>query len=105
MSARIVNTTSGPELWGNVGQANYSAAKAAIAAFGRHRPGDGALRRDRELHLAVRRDPNTGHRSDRGEGGRLEPPRSRRTLHRSLPGCAGNKPVGTRVRPFASMVA
>jgi NAD(P)-dependent dehydrogenase (short-subunit alcohol dehydrogenase family) len=30
-SARIVNTTSGTGLFGNVGQANYGAAKAAIA--------------------------------------------------------------------------
>ncbi len=32
-SARIVNTSSGAGLAGSVGQANYSAAKAAIAAF------------------------------------------------------------------------
>ncbi len=31
VSGRIVNTTSGAGLWGNVGQANYSPAKAAIA--------------------------------------------------------------------------
>ncbi len=31
VSGRIVNTTSGAGLWGNVGQANYSSAKAAIA--------------------------------------------------------------------------
>jgi NAD(P)-dependent dehydrogenase (short-subunit alcohol dehydrogenase family) len=31
VSGRIVNTTSGSGLWGNVGQANYSAAKAGIA--------------------------------------------------------------------------
>lgn len=33
VSGRIVNTTSGAGLWGNVGQANYSAAKAAIASL------------------------------------------------------------------------
>jgi NAD(P)-dependent dehydrogenase (short-subunit alcohol dehydrogenase family) len=33
VSARVVNTTSGAGLWGNVGQANYSAAKAAIATL------------------------------------------------------------------------
>lgn len=32
-SGRIVNTTSGAGLWGNVGQINYSAAKAAIIAM------------------------------------------------------------------------
>ncbi|GAA3295472.1 SDR family NAD(P)-dependent oxidoreductase [Dactylosporangium vinaceum] len=32
VAARIVNTTSGAGLMGNVGQVNYSAAKAAIAA-------------------------------------------------------------------------
>ncbi|MEQ8719137.1 MAG: SDR family oxidoreductase [Acidimicrobiales bacterium] len=31
--ARIINTTSGSGLYGNVGQSNYAAAKAAIAAF------------------------------------------------------------------------
>jgi NAD(P)-dependent dehydrogenase (short-subunit alcohol dehydrogenase family) len=31
--ARIINTTSSSGLWGNVGQANYGAAKAGIAAF------------------------------------------------------------------------
>lgn len=31
VSGRIVNTTSGAGLWGNVGQANYSSAKAGIA--------------------------------------------------------------------------
>jgi NAD(P)-dependent dehydrogenase (short-subunit alcohol dehydrogenase family) len=31
--ARIINTTSGSGLFGNVGQANYAAAKAGVAAF------------------------------------------------------------------------
>jgi len=31
VSGRIVNTTSGSGLWGNVGQSNYGAAKAGIA--------------------------------------------------------------------------
>jgi NAD(P)-dependent dehydrogenase (short-subunit alcohol dehydrogenase family) len=33
VSGRIVTTTSGAGLWGNVGQANYASAKAAIAMF------------------------------------------------------------------------
>jgi NAD(P)-dependent dehydrogenase (short-subunit alcohol dehydrogenase family) len=33
VSGRIVNTTSGTGLFGNIGQANYGAAKAAIANF------------------------------------------------------------------------
>jgi NAD(P)-dependent dehydrogenase (short-subunit alcohol dehydrogenase family) len=33
VSGRVVNTTSGTGLFGNVGQANYGAAKAAIASF------------------------------------------------------------------------
>ncbi|MFI5914179.1 SDR family oxidoreductase [Dactylosporangium sp. NPDC051541] len=33
VAARVVNTTSGAGLMGNVGQVNYSAAKAAIAAM------------------------------------------------------------------------
>jgi NAD(P)-dependent dehydrogenase (short-subunit alcohol dehydrogenase family) len=33
VSGRIVNTTSPAGLYGNIGQANYSAAKAGIAAF------------------------------------------------------------------------
>ena len=33
VSGRVVNTTSGTGLFGNIGQANYGAAKAAIASF------------------------------------------------------------------------
>jgi NAD(P)-dependent dehydrogenase (short-subunit alcohol dehydrogenase family) len=33
VSARVINTTSGSGLFGNVGQTNYGAAKAAIALF------------------------------------------------------------------------
>jgi NAD(P)-dependent dehydrogenase (short-subunit alcohol dehydrogenase family) len=33
VTGRIVTTTSGAGLWGNVGQANYASAKAAIAMF------------------------------------------------------------------------
>jgi NAD(P)-dependent dehydrogenase (short-subunit alcohol dehydrogenase family) len=33
VSGRVVSTTSGAGLWGNVGQTNYAAAKAAIAMF------------------------------------------------------------------------
>jgi NAD(P)-dependent dehydrogenase (short-subunit alcohol dehydrogenase family) len=33
VSGRVVTTTSGAGLWGNVGQANYASAKAAIAMF------------------------------------------------------------------------
>ena len=33
VSGRVVTTTSGAGLWGNVGQTNYGAAKAAIAMF------------------------------------------------------------------------
>ena len=33
VSGRVVNTTSGAGLWGNVGQANYAAAKAAIVGM------------------------------------------------------------------------
>ena len=33
VDARIINTTSGSGLFGNVGQANYGAAKAGIASF------------------------------------------------------------------------
>jgi NAD(P)-dependent dehydrogenase (short-subunit alcohol dehydrogenase family) len=33
VSGRVVNTTSGTGLFGNIGQANYGAAKAAIATF------------------------------------------------------------------------
>ena len=54
---RFINMTSTSGLVGNVGQANYAAAKLGIV--GPHQ-GDGArhgaLQRDRELHLAVRLD-------------------------------------------------
>ena len=33
VSARIINTTSGAGLWGSVGQSNYAAAKAGVAAL------------------------------------------------------------------------
>ncbi|MGE0877752.1 MAG: SDR family NAD(P)-dependent oxidoreductase [Acidimicrobiia bacterium] len=33
VSGRIINTTSGAGLWGNVGQTNYAAAKCAIAGM------------------------------------------------------------------------
>jgi NAD(P)-dependent dehydrogenase (short-subunit alcohol dehydrogenase family) len=33
VSGRIVNTTSGAGLWGNIGQTNYGAAKSAIAGM------------------------------------------------------------------------
>jgi NAD(P)-dependent dehydrogenase (short-subunit alcohol dehydrogenase family) len=33
VTGRVVNTTSGAGLWGNVGQANYGAAKSAIAGM------------------------------------------------------------------------
>ncbi|HEX6659488.1 MAG TPA: SDR family NAD(P)-dependent oxidoreductase, partial [Ilumatobacter sp.] len=33
VSGRVVTTTSGAGLWGNVGQTNYASAKAAIAMF------------------------------------------------------------------------
>jgi NAD(P)-dependent dehydrogenase (short-subunit alcohol dehydrogenase family) len=33
VTGRIVNTTSGAGLWGNIGQANYGAAKSAIAGM------------------------------------------------------------------------
>jgi len=31
--ARIINTSSGSGLWGNIGQSNYAAAKAGVASF------------------------------------------------------------------------
>ena len=60
----IINTTSPSGLFGNVGQTNYGAAKAGIAAFSRHRR-DGArpLRRHRQRHRPDRADPH-----DRGPG-------------------------------------
>ena len=71
---RVINTTSGAGLVGNFGQANYTAAKAGIAAFtmtvslevfklGRHG----------QLHRSGRRHPHGGvdpRRRHRGQGAR-----------------------------------
>ena len=57
--ARIINTTSPSGIYGNVGQTNYGAAKAGIAAFtviAVH--GGRPLRRDRQRHRPVRPDPD-----------------------------------------------
>ena len=51
--ARIINTTSPSGIYGNVGQTNYGAAKAGIAAVHDHRRhGARALRRHRQRHRA-----------------------------------------------------
>ena len=73
VDARIINTSSGAGLMGSVGQGNYSAAKAGIAALtlvrvGRARP----LRRHRQRHR-----PGGPHPHDRG-GLRRDDGRARR---------------------------
>ena len=55
---RIINTTSPSGIYGNVGQTNYGAAKAGIAAFtiiAAH--GAGPLRRHRQRRSPRRRSP------------------------------------------------
>ena len=48
--ARIINTASPSGIYGNIGQTNYGAAKAGIAAFtDDRRPGAPPLRRDGQL--------------------------------------------------------
>ena len=72
VDARIINTSSGAGLQGSVGQANYSAAKAGIAAMtlvaGR---GDGPLRRDRQRDRPVGAHPDDrdGVRRHDGDSG------------------------------------
>ena len=62
-SARIVNTTSGAGMYGNVGQAAYAAAKAAIANLTLvDRTRDGPLRRHRERDLAGGGHPDDAER-------------------------------------------
>ena len=52
-SARVINTSSVSGLFGNIGQSNYGAAKAAIAAFTIiASPGVRPLRHHRQRHLA-----------------------------------------------------
>ena len=85
-SGRVINTTSGAGLVGNFGQANYTAAKAGIAAFtltvSLERLQDG---RHRQLHRPGRRHPHGGvdpRRRHRGQGARrvrrVEPAWTRR---------------------------
>ena len=53
-AGRIVNTTSGSGMYGNVGQSAYAAAKAADREpHHRHRARDGPLRRHRQRYLPV----------------------------------------------------
>ena len=59
VDARIINTSSGAGLQGSVGQANYSAAKAGIAALDPGRGGrDGPLRRHGQRHRPVGAHPD-----------------------------------------------
>ena len=74
--ARIINTTSVSGIYGNIGQANYGAAKAGIAGLHDHRrPGAGPLRRDRQRHRPRRPHPHDRGPADprRREGGARPP--------------------------------
>ena len=51
VNARIINTTSPTGLYGNIGQANYGAAKPASPVHHHRGDGAGALRGHRQLHL------------------------------------------------------
>ena len=54
VDARIITTTSVSGIYGNIGQTNYGAAKAAIASFTDHRRARARpLRRHRQLDLAL----------------------------------------------------
>ena len=66
---RVINMTSTSGLVGNVGQANYAAAKLGIVGLtkvdgARH----GALQRHRQLHLALRVDAHDRHHPHRDGG-------------------------------------
>ena len=86
---RIINMTSTSGLIGNVGQANYAAAKLGIFGLTKATALDmRPLQRDGELHLAVRVDADDRHDPDRdrdAEGARWRrsrssrPPTSRRS--------------------------
>jgi NAD(P)-dependent dehydrogenase (short-subunit alcohol dehydrogenase family) len=92
VQARVVLTSSGAGLYGNVGQANYSAAKSGIATLARVA---GALRRDRE-----RDRPRGAHPHDRGTLRRHDgQTRARLRLdgareHRPARGLAGERGLG-----------
>ena len=67
VDGRVINTTSPSGIYGNVGQTNYGAAKAGIAAFTIIAAQELVpLRRHRQLHRAVGAVP--AHRS--ADGGR-----------------------------------
>ena len=76
--ARIVNTSSAAGLFGNVGQTNYAAAKAGIAAMTRVMSAElERLRRDRQRHR-----PHRSHPHDRGPLPRLDEDPGRRRVRR-----------------------
>ena len=73
VDARIINTSSGAGLQGSVGQGNYSAAKAGIAATDPRRcRRNGPVRRHRQRDRAVRPHPDDrdGVRRHDGHAGR-----------------------------------
>ena len=77
---RFINMTSTSGLVGNVGQANYAAAKLGIVGLHEgHGARHGALQRHRQLHLALRVDAHDRHHPDRdGRRRRRASRRSRR---------------------------
>jgi NAD(P)-dependent dehydrogenase (short-subunit alcohol dehydrogenase family) len=58
ISARLINTSSASGLFGNVGQSNYGAAKAGIAAFTIISHGASAVRHYGECDRAASADPD-----------------------------------------------
>ena len=106
--ARVINTSSPSGVFGNVGQANYGAAKAGIAALTRdRRAGARPLRRHGQLPRAERahahdRDDVRGHG---GPGGGLRPARPRRTWRRSSSRCARTRRRTSPARSSSSGAA
>ena len=95
VTGRIVNTTSGAGLFGNIGQLNYGPAKAAIASSTMVTAMEmEALRRDGQRHLPVGR-----HLDDRGLPGMTADSdetgiaSTERTPRRWSPTCARRRPV------------
>src|SRR5256885_16565086 len=85
VNARLINTTSPSGIFGNVGQANYCAAKAGIAGFTiTTGAGTRTLRRDGQRGRPYRADPadRSARRREPGRGGQ-----ERHGARAHLPGC------------------
>ena len=104
---RIINTSSPSGVFGNVGQANYGAAKAGIAGVHDHRrAGARPLRRHRQLPRAERAHADDRGHVRHGSDRRTDSTRStRRTCRRSSSRSAPTRRRESRARSSTSGAA